>query len=139
MERLCSEHALERQELVDLRELVFNRENDTAGEARSEVQKEVKLPYRAKRKLVIFGGHETWLKAIRPMLPEEVFVTGTIRSNTDLIRNADAVWIQTNALSHNDYYKIVGIARTHHIPVRYFIYSSAEKCALQLASEDMKA
>lgn len=139
LERRCNEHALERQELVDLRELVFNRENDTEGEARTEAEKEIKLPYRARKKLVIFGGHETWLKAIRPMLPEEVFVTGTIRSNTDLIRNADAIWIQTNALSHNDYYKIVGVARTHHIPVRYFIYSSAEKCALQLASEDMKA
>lgn len=138
LERLCNEHALERQELVDLRELVFNREYDSEREAGSETVKEIKLPYRARKKLVIFGGRETWLKAIRPMLPEEVFVTGTIRSNTDLIRNADAVWIQTNALSHNDYYKIVGIARTHHIPVRYFIYSSAEKCALQLASEDMK-
>jgi len=54
----------------------------------------------------------------------------------NVIRNADAVWIQTNALSHRQYYAIIDEIRKIGLPVRYFLYSSAKKFAEQVAREE---
>ena len=69
------------------------------------------------------------------------FLTGDIRFmdreqsilDENVMRNADVVWIQPNAISHSKYYKIIGQIRKHDIPVRYFLYASARKCAEQVA------
>ena len=58
--------------------------------------------------------------------------------NAELIRRAEIVWIQANAISHAYYYKILDETRKHSIPVRFFSYASALKCAEQLAEQDMK-
>lgn len=57
--------------------------------------------------------------------------------NVDLIKNSDIIWIQPNSLAHAYYYSIIDIVRTHNIPVRYFSYASATKCAEQLVLEDL--
>ena len=56
--------------------------------------------------------------------------------NINLIRNADAIWMQTNAMPHSYYGKIMDIARQRKIPIKYFTYGSAELCARQLAEYD---
>jgi len=53
-----------------------------------------------------------------------------------MIRRADVVWIQTNALSHAFFYKIIDEVRKHNVPLRYFSYASATKCAEQLVKYD---
>ena len=88
---------------------------------------------------MIFGGHDTFLKAIRPMLPNVRFVDTAIYSfSPEIVKNADVVWIQNNCISHSQYWNIVKVARQHSIQVRYFAYASAEKCAEQLVTEDQK-
>ena len=42
-------------------------------------------------------------------------------------------------LDHSNYYKIINTIRTHGIPLHYFQFVSAEKCAAQLALEDQKS
>lgn len=134
-EALLQKSQAERQELAQLRELVFLREN--AGE--EEDRESVTFPYTVRHSTVVFGGHETWAKAIRPMLAGDIrFVDRGMRPDTDLIRHADMVWLQPNSLSHSDYYKIIRIIRTQGIPLHYFQFASAEKCALQLVREDQK-
>ena len=49
-----------------------------------------------------------------------------------MIRNADEIWFQTNALSHKLYDAVTDCAAGHAIPIRYFRYASATKCAEQL-------
>ena len=98
----------------------------------------VDFPYTARRRAVVFGGHLSWLKAIRPLLPNVRFIEPSAQPNTSLIMNAEVVWIQTNALSHSDFYKIIDVVRKHKIELRYFEYSGAEKCAEQFALDDMK-
>ncbi len=137
--RILDESANEHQELLDLRELIYNQAN---GQDKSETETEdtnIDLPYNTVQRIVVFGGHDTWLKAIKPLLPNVVFVNREQNPNAEMIRSADAVWIQANALSHKNYYKIINIVRTYRIPVRYFGYASARKCADQLVREDMKA
>ena len=47
------------------------------------------------------------------------------------------VWLQANALSHKYYYRIIDTARKNDIPVRYFGSASAQKCAVQLALDEL--
>lgn len=130
------EHERERMELADLREIVFMAKN---GEEPDEPKSQaVFLPYTAKKRTVVFGGHESWVSSIRPMLPEVTFVDKRMSPNENLIRHADVVWVQSNALAHKHFYKLIDVARTWAIPVRYFAFASPEKCARQLAEYDLE-
>lgn len=133
-ERLAAEQ--EHRELVDLRELVFNQqenlyEDETVGES-------IHFPCEMKHRIVVFGGHESWAREIRLKLPDVRFVDREALPNAEMIRNADVVWVQTNALAHKHFYKIIDEVRKYHIPLRYFTYASAAKCAEQLVLEDRK-
>ena len=122
----------ERAELAGLREVVFTADH------REDDHISVSLPYEVKQRVVIFGGHDMWQK------PMKEFLTGDIRFidrdmvafDTDIIRYADVIWIQTNAISHKMYYKIMDAVRKWRIPVKYFLYASARKCAEQIVLEE---
>ena len=136
-EELGGKSQAERRELAELRELLFLRENEPEPEE-AEIGNEISLPYAVTHATVIFGGHDTWTKAIRPMLAGDVrFVDRRMNPDTNLIRHADVVWLQPNSLRHADYYKIINIIRTHKKQLHYFRFASAEKCARQLAEVDM--
>lgn len=129
--------AAERTELAELRELAFRQANANEIEL-PETEESVadQFPYDTRKRVVVFGGHDTWLKAIRPMLPNVTFVNREQRPNADMIKAADVVWIQANALSHRSFYKIINVVRTNQVPIRYFGYSSAMKCAVQVLEDD---
>lgn len=136
MAELEEQIAGERQELKDLRELVFNQHEEIYYED-TEVGK-IDFPYNAAKRIVVFGGHDSWAREIKQKLPNVRFIDRTMQPNAELIRRADIVWIQTNSLSHAYYYKIIDEVRKYHVPVRYFSYASALKCAEQVAEEDLK-
>lgn len=124
----------DRQELADLRELVFNQQEDIYQTETTDEQ--IEFPYHTEQRIVVFGGHDSWAREIKPKLPNVRFIDRAMLPNADLIRNADVIWIQHNALGHMHFYKIINEARRYHIPVRYFSYASAAKCAEQLAKYD---
>lgn len=135
VEKELKELRMEHRELADLRELVFNRETELKKE--TDPGQEIAFPYYTKKRTVIFGGHDTFLKEIRKRLPEVKYVdVSNYGFNVDIVRNADVVWVQTNCISHSQYWRILKSARTHGIQVRYFTYASAGKCAEQLVAED---
>ncbi len=127
----------EHRELADLRELVFNQDNELQGDPTDE---SIEYPYETKKRTVVFGGHETWLKAFKPKFSNVKFIDALhYVFSPDIIRNADVVWIQNNRISHSQYYAVVNLARQNGIQVRYFPYASADKCAEILVKEDNKA
>ena len=128
-----------RQELNDLRELVFHQNEGSFDEEPTEESTEIAFPYETRQRVVVFGGHDTWAKQIKPLLPGVRFVDRECKPNASLIRNADVVWIQPNALAHRHFYTIIGETRKHKIPVRYFTFASARRCAEQLVRQDMEA
>ncbi len=136
-QQAAEQHKLEKQELKDLRELVYKLQNKTSYEETTE-NTTIAFPYEAKRRIVIFGGHSNWCKAIKPMLKNVRFVDPYAKPDANLIRHADEVWIQTNAISHAFYYGVMNIVRQQKIPLQYFEFASAEKCALQLAKHDIE-
>ena len=134
-EKELAELRLEHRELADLREYIYNHENDV--EEDPETESDIEFPYHTEKRTVIFGGHETWLKAIRPMIPDVRYVEANNYSfSQELIRGADQVWIQPNRMAHAQFYNIIGLCRKYSIPVRYFSFASAEKCARQFVDAD---
>ena len=121
---------LQAKELADLREAVYLLENDTISE--TPVDESIHYPYATSGKIISFGGHETWLKEMRKKLPNVMFISPDSLPNIDLIRHADTVWLQTDCLSHSDFYRIINIVHQNGIPLRYFSFAGSEKCAEQL-------
>ena len=68
LERAKQASDMERRELADLRERVFQQGAEEESSAPSE-EEESAFPYEVERETVVFGGHATWSKTIRPLLP----------------------------------------------------------------------
>ncbi len=129
---------VERSELAQLRETLYRLR---AGEDETEPDGGplVELPWQVRRRTVVFGGHDSWRKAVKPLLPGARFYDREALPDLNAIRGADVVWLQVNALSHKYYYRIIDAARKGDIPVRYFGSASAKKCAVQLALDELAA
>lgn len=121
----------DRAELSQLRETLFELRAGE-GQPEDEPEAEIEFPYQTERRIVAFGGHESWRKAIRPMLPDVRFFDREMLPDINTVKSADMVWIQSNAISHKFFYRIIDVARKENIPVRYFGFASARKCAEQL-------
>lgn len=135
LERTRQASALERRELADLRERVFLQSAEEEETVLPE--EEAAFPYEVAAEAVVFGGHPSWSKAIRPLLTGNVrFLDKDKSFDPSVIRHAAVVWIQANALSHSMFYTIIEEARRCKKPVRYFSYASAVKCAIQLMEAD---
>lgn len=136
------EYRREHRELADLRELAFNLDhnlfNDGAGDDKTE-EIGISFPYSPKLRTVIFGGHDSFLREIRQKLPDVTYVSTRLYNfDPSIIRNADVVWIQNNAISHSQYWRAIDIAKKYNVQLRYFTCASAHKCAMTLAKWDGK-
>lgn len=120
------------QELADLRDIVFNFQIEANT---PEPPVKMTFPQRTSRRIVAFGGHDSWLREIKSKLPNVRFCGENV-NGPDIIRKADVVWIQTNCIGHRSYYHIIDLCRKHDRRVRYFGYASAAKCAEQVIEEE---
>lgn len=122
----------DRRELAALREVIFMQDS-TADESVS-----ITLPYQVKQRIVIYGGHYSWLKGMKEYLTGDIRYIDKDQAIIDrnIIRNADVVRIQTNAISHRQYYAVIDEVRKAGAKVRYFTFASAKKCAEQVATEE---
>lgn len=133
-EELSKSIESEREQLYDLRKSMFDyKENGTSNIASLNIT----FPYKPSKRIVVFGGHDTWVKEIKPRLPGVKFIDRGANPTQDMIKYADKIWIQNNALPHSAFYSIMNNARKANIPVKYFSYASAVKCAEQVVMEDM--
>jgi hypothetical protein len=137
-ERELKSLRMEHRELADLRNLVFSLDREDP-ERREEPEEGFTYPYTTRKRTVVFGGHESFLKVIKPMLPTVRFVDAeNLSFSPDIIRNADVVWIQNNRMGHSQFFSIVKQCKLAGVQMRYFGYASAEKCAEQLVKEDLE-
>ena len=83
-------------------------------------------------KICIFGGHPTWINGIKERLVNARFFKDSDLHSLDVIRNAEEIWIQSNAISHSFYGKVLNAARVNGIPVHYFVYAGTKKCLEQI-------
>ena len=133
-ERKTSE--LERRELADLRELIFRQLLSEEEETEADIDDAV-FPYTVQNDTLVFGGHDTWVKAIKPLFKGNVrFVDKNYVFDPVIIRRTEIIWIQTNAIAHKQFYRIVDAARLYKKTVRYFTYAGVKKCAIQIVEND---
>ena len=131
LEKAYRDAQSDKDELAKLREAIFLLQNPE-----SEIPDEtVPLPFEVKRRVVICGGHDSFIKQFNQLITGNVRYLNNVKINEELIRNADEIWIQTNAISHSDYYKIVNLCRKSKQPLNYFRYASARKCAEQVVKQ----
>ena len=140
LEQQNSASEAEHRELADLREVVFNKEEfDSYDGSAEEVVDDDKYPYTVQKSTVVFGGHETWVKVLKPMLKGDIkFIVKEMKIDVSLVRYAEVIWIQCNAIPHRSYYSIVNTARKLGKPIRYFTNASAVKCAEQIVENDKR-
>ena len=135
LEAARKQMAQDTRELADLRSIVFSAEQDVEETPAEEAK--LDLPYSVIKETLVFGGHDNWVKAIKPMLKGNIrFIDRDYVFDTAIIRRAEVIWIQTNSISHKQYYRIVDNARLYKKPIRYFGNASALKCAMQLIEND---
>lgn len=125
-------------ELAQLRETLYQLR---AGENESDDDDDtqIEFPWQVHRRVVVLGGHDSWCKAIKPLLPGARFCDRETMPVINTIRGADMVWLQVNAMSHNYFYRVIDICRKDNVPIRYFRSSSAKRCAVQLVEEELAA
>lgn len=83
-------------------------------------------------KICIFGGHPTWINGVKGQLVNARFFKDGDLHSLDIIRNAQEIWIQPNAISHSFYGKVLNAARLNGISVRYFGFAGIKKCLEQV-------
>ena len=126
----------EHRELADLREIVFNKGRSETAERTGP---QIRFPHELRNRTIVFGGHESFLKTMRKLIPDAKYIDpDNYTFNPEIVRNADVVWVQNNCISHAQYGKVLDITRRYGIQLRYFTYSSAEKSAEQLAEADQR-
>ena len=125
-------------ELAQLRETLYQLR---AGEGEPDAGNNARIgfPWQVQRRVMVFGGHDSWRKAIKPLLPGVRFSDREAMPDINTIRGADAVWLQVNAMSHNFYYRTIDICRKNDVPIRYFSSASAKGCAIQLVEDELAA
>ena len=142
-EKLLKEVEKDRDELKDLRELVFNSENglmDDESIEKKEEEEEIRYPYSLQKKMIVFGGHDTFLKVMRQNFPDTRFAGDKVSMfNPSMLKNVDIVWVQTNSISHSLYWSIVKYVGLYGKQLRYFTSGGIERCSRQMVEADRKS
>lgn len=84
------------------------------------------------RRIVIIGGHDSFIKVMREKLPNAKYIAREQRITPDMLRGATEIWVQQNSLIHGSYYKAKKYANSYGIPLRYLAFASAQKCVDQI-------
>lgn len=114
------------QELTDALESI----TVAVAEEPVEPQNDVKFPYFTNKRIVLFGGHDTFRAALQKLLPDIRLMQPTeLSMDVSPIRNADLLCLQPNKCNHPQYWNAVSTAKTNDVPCIHLRYANAELCA----------
>lgn len=114
------------QELTDALESI----TAAVAEEPVEPQNDVKFPYFTNKRIVLFGGHDTFRAALQKLLPDIRLMQPTeLSMDVSPIRNADLLCLQPNKCNHPQYWNAVSTAKTNDVPCIHLRYANAELCA----------
>ena len=137
-ERALSEYRAEREELIALREYVYNLELDESPlteETLVDMEKAI-----ANKNIVIIGGHVNWINKLKERFPNWMFILPDSYKTVDgkMLEGKDKVYFFTDYLSHVTYGKFIAAVRERHIPFGYLGSLNVEKLIRQIY-EDVKS
>lgn len=135
IERLTTENEALSEDVEQLRRTCKEMEDTSLQVPESEGDQEpvaLDYPIRSTKKVLIYGGHATWVAPMRQRFPDCTFMSGADSYNYDGVASADIIIFQTNAISHSSYKSVKPIAATNKIPVKYFEKAGVDNCSRQL-------
>lgn len=109
----------DREELVSLRNAMYEMSEDlpeVAEQSLEEMQE-----YIAKKRIIIIGGNDNWIKKIKQLFPNWRFISSNVSGsiNSSMVQNADKVYFFTDTLAHSNYYRYLQVLRESQIPFGY--------------------
>lgn len=123
LESCVSSLSQEREELIALRNYVYNSALDESFAGSSECEDdELEKMKKAllEKHIVIIGGNDNWTKKLRQIFPSWKYVAPDASTvDIDAVRSADKVIFFTNTLGHRNYQKFVSCCRESRIPFGY--------------------
>ena len=122
-------------EIKRLREEVETLRN---GKVESPEKPEIAFPYTLSHRTLILGGSEQWSNMMKDYLPGCKTFHVDKKADANVVRECDVIWIYSKEVTHSQFKKIMNLARKYNLPVRYFSYKGAEKCAEEVALSDME-
>lgn len=91
------------------------------------------MKHRVSGKVVVVGGHDTWLKRFKHSISGNVkYIDREKDFPFSMIKDADVVWIQLNAVSHGQVTKVKKYAELYKVPLMFFNYAGVQRCVDQL-------
>jgi hypothetical protein len=73
-----------------------------------------------KSKIILFGGHPNWRKKFLEKNPRVRMIDYTKLLRLDsLIRNADKILINSEHISHKQYYAVRSVVKRANVPLQY--------------------
>lgn len=135
-ERALSEYRAEREELIALREYVYNlelEESPLTEETLVDMEKAI-----ANKNIVIIGGHVNWINKLKERFPNWMFILPDSYKTVDgkMLEGKNRIYFFTDYLSHVTYVKFIATVRERHIPFGYLGSLNMEKIIRQIY-EDM--
>ncbi len=123
----------DRDELIALREFVYNSEHDEEDAVQEDKLPEMKA-YIADKNVVIIGGHVNWQNKLKEMFPDWKYVSLTSFKTVDgsMLENKDKVYFYTDYISHTSYYKFIAAVRERKIPFGYIGSYNLDKVVRQI-------
>ena len=123
----------DRDELIALREFVYNSEHDEEDAVQEDKLPEMKV-YIADKNVVIIGGHVNWQNKLKEMFPDWKYVSLTSFKTVDgsMLENKDKVYFYTDYISHTSYYKFIAAVRERKIPFGYIGSYNLDKVVRQI-------
>ncbi len=103
------------------------------------MKEEIKFPYRTRKRIVLVGGHDTFVNVMKKRFPNIRFIDANKWAiDPKIIRHADVVWIQNNCMCHSQFKFVVKTASLYKIPIKYFAAAGTARSSQQIIEDDIK-
>lgn len=107
MQEMEMRHQKEREELIRLRNFVFQSDAIESCDERLEEEDE-KLKEMKAEKMVIIGGHPGWQQKMKQQFPNSQFIAlNSTHFDTSMVKNKKYIVVNTDMLKHGSYYRIM--------------------------------
>lgn len=127
------EHMDLKQEVAELRSLVYELSNKDNDSREQECEKEeVSYPYPSPAGIVVVGGHDNWCANMSNRFPDIRFLGNAYNTDPVVFRQAACIVMQCSYVAHPVFWKALNVAREKGIPVHYISGHSLAHCSNDL-------
>ena len=108
----------DQSELIALRNFTHNLESDDPPE--EETGENDMIAELSGRKILIIGGHENWIKKMRRIFPNWMYIGGSSGLGiTGAVESCEKLYFYTDICGHSMYYKFLRLASEHNKPYAF--------------------